>query len=65
MTNPPIVVITRHTPTAANPTRQQRHHVDQSLWLALFDRYRQPSTIPTPGQRPHEQPQRQRRQRNP
>jgi len=57
MSKAPLVVISRDDPTADHPTRQRRHLVDQALWFTLFGRYRQPSPIPTPGQRPHDQPQ--------
>jgi hypothetical protein len=52
MTKAPLLVITRNTPTADHPNRYRRHLVDQNLWFSLFGRYRQPSTIPTPGQCP-------------
>lgn len=48
------LVITRDDPTAANPNRRLHHRVDQDLWFAVFGRYRQPSPVPSPGQRPHE-----------
>ena len=64
MVNPEQLIVLRPEPTAANPWRQVPHRVDQTVWIALFGRYRQPSTTSSPGQRPNDtraQPQRRRR----
>lgn len=57
MANTPPLVVLRDEPTAANPWRRIPHRVDQPLWIALFGRPRTPSSIPSPGQRPHDRPQ--------
>ena len=54
MSSPPRLVVTRQEPSAEDPDHRVFHRVDQSVWFALFGRYRTASTTPSPGQRPYD-----------